>query len=246
MGRPHLEEKKDASMLSGPAAQELIAAARSGERDAMEELVRHSMEYLFPVVLSMLHARRAQGTYLSETLQAAGDLPHHALEEDAWEMTHSTCLAMLKALPTFRGRSLLGRPVQFTTWLYAIAQNQVRSTQRSRWRERRRRSSPPPATDERQPQSSREPMDMSPGPEERIIDKVQVAQLERGLREAPLTPEQREALIMFYVMGYRQDRIAQLTGVQVGTVKKRIFDGIRKLRRYMDEAEGVRQDAGGM
>ncbi len=53
-------------------------------------------------------------------------------------------------------------------------------------------------------------------------------------------------MIMFYVLGYKQERIAELTGVQVGTVKKRVFDGIRKLRRYMEELDGIRQDAGGM
>lgn len=245
MGRPHRDEKKGQSILSSPAARELIAAARSGQREAMEALVQEAMDYLFPVILSLLHARHARGTYLSETFEAGSDVPFQALEDDAWQMTHNTCLAMLKALPTYRGRSRLGRPVQFTTWLYAIAQNQVRSTQRSRWRERRRRSRPAPATDGRLPQLA-EHADTAPGPEEYVMDRVELAQLEKGLQEAPLTAEQRDALIMFYVMGYRQERIAELTGVKVGTVKKRVFDGIRKLRRYMDEINGIGQDAGGM
>jgi RNA polymerase sigma factor (sigma-70 family) len=245
VGRPR-DKGKGTTILSEPAAHELIAAARSGDEKAMEMLVQEAMDYLFPVILSLLHARHARGTYLSETLQSGGDVPLQALEDDAWQMTHSSCLAMLKALPTFRGRSHLGRPVQFTTWLYAIAHNQVRSVQRGRWRERRRRSSAIAqehgATQPRRP----EPPDTAPGPEEHVIDQVELAQVERGLREAPLTPEQRDALIMFYVLGYKQERIAELTGVQVGTVKKRVFDGIRKLRRYMEELDGMRQDAGGM
>lgn len=244
MGNLGPNQDRSTSFLSTDAGHALVAAARSGDPDAMEALVQAALDYVFPVILSLLHNRRARGTYVSDTLQGSGELGSNSIEDDAWDLTHHTCLAMLKGLPTFKGRSRLGQPVQFTTWLYAIAQNQVRATMRQRFRElKRRHRTVSPTHHAPVP----EPADAtSPGPEERFIERAEVALVEEGLREAPLTPEQRDAVIMFYVMGYRQERIAQLTGVQVGTVKKRIFDGIKKLRRYVEEAEGTKVKAGGM
>lgn len=247
MTRPNREQHERPSLLSTDAADDLLAAARSQDEEALTCLVREAMDYLHPVIVSMLHARRASGTYVSDTLQGTGPHTNDAIHEDAWDLTHSTCLAMLRNLGSFKGRTRLGRPVQFTTWLYAIAQNQVRDALRKRWREQKRRqvtSHKPDALGENATDQVPDPA--TPSPEERMIEQSERYLLEQGLQHAPLTAEQREALIMFYLLGYRQDRIAQLTGVQVGTVKKRIFDGLKKLRRYIAESDGSTTNAEGM
>src|SRR5690625_4153541 len=194
------------------------------------------MKFLHPAVMQMLHRRSASGGYLTDTLASATNL-NERIAEDAWEITHTTCCTMLTRLDSFRGRGRFGRQVRFSTWLYAIAQNEVRSLLRKRWREQKRRAHPIVRNDDED--TPIEPIVISTEPStiDQMIEDERKALVQEGLDQAPLTPEQREAVILFYVMGYKQDRIAEITGVKVGTVKKRIFDGIRKLRAYVEERE---------
>src|SRR5690606_534840 len=75
---------------------------------------------------------------ITETLHTGGsDLPER-MRDDAWAVTHSACYRMTLRIGTFRGRNAFGRKVQFATWAYAIAQNELRTLLRNRWRERKR------------------------------------------------------------------------------------------------------------
>lgn len=236
----------DAEILEPERVLSLIEAVREGDEMATQRLVQGAMQFLYPVVVKMLQERSASGTYLSDTLTDARGI--QSITEDAWEIVHSTCCSMLARLDTFRGRGFMGKRARFTTWLYAIAQNEVRSVLRKRWRERKRRVDPVgPSDDPDDERSVPEPVDPASelSPADRLAEDETRELVYRALEEAPLTPEQREAVILFYVMGYRQDRIADMTGVQVGTVKKRIFDGIRKLRAYIDAHEGENSHARG-
>lgn len=240
-GRPQVHS----SLLQSDEVLHLVDAAKAGDEEAMHRLVAEAMAFVYPAVLSMLRARKAAHTYLSDTMQ--GDRSAAALEEDAWELTHATCLAMLDKLHTFRGRDLLGRSVKFSTWVYAIAQNQVRAALRRRWREHRRRAALRARPDADAPAAEDPPEpDAVASPEELAVERSERALVRQALAEAPLTPEQRDAVVMFYVLGYSQAQIAERTGVQVGTVKKRIFDGVRKLRLYIEGRSSARADVGGM
>lgn len=238
---------------------ELVQAAKAGDEDALRRLIAWSMDYLFPSVLNMLRDRHAQGTYVTDVLHQSGPDLFERMQDDAWEITHLACCRLATRLDSFRGRNALGRPVQFSTWLYAIARNEMRSLLRSRWRERKRRNrsgdsagaggatDAGSAADADGAHASALPPET---PEQLFIDRWERDLLREALDKAPLTPEQKQAVLLFHGLGYRQERIAAMTGVQIGTVKKRIFDGLRKLRTYMQERsaeppKGQRRDGHG-
>lgn len=230
------QHERETDVLGSEQIFPLIEAVKQGDEAATRLLVEEAMQFLHPAIMQMLHKRSASGAYLTDTLASAT----HAIDrisEDAWEITHTTCCTMLTRLGSFRGRGRLGGTAHFTTWLYAIAQNEVRSLLRTRWREQRRRSHP--SGNETHGGALPEHVDVSDEPAaiDRMIEYELRALVQEGLDKAPLTPEQREAVVLFYVAGHRQDRIAEMTGVQVGTVKKRVFDGIRKLRTYVAEQQ---------
>lgn len=229
------QQERETDILSSDQIFPLIEAVRRGDQEAARRLVEAAMEFLHPAVMHMLHQRKASGSYLTDTLASASHR-NERIAEDAWEITHNTCCTMLTRLDSYRGQGRFGRKVRFSTWLFAIAQNEVRSLLRKRWREQKRRVHPIVQNDDETPL---EPIVVSTEPSaiEQMIEDERKALVQEGLNQAPLTPEQREAVILFYVMGYKQERIAEITGVQVGTVKKRIFDGIRKLRAYVEERE---------
>lgn len=226
---------------------EFVEAAQTGDKSALRHVIASAMDYLFPVVLSMLYERRGRGTYITETLHTGGSDVVDRLQDDAWAVTHAACCRIALRIDTFRGRNAWGRKVQFTTWMYAIAQNEMRTLLRDRWREHKRYGGSRDesesgavgasggVSDGQRPIAGAETADSSfSTPELAAMDKVRSDLLRTALEEAPLTPEQREAVVLFHGYGYRQEQIATLTGVQVGTVKKRVFDGLRKLRTYME------------
>lgn len=241
---------------------QLVTAAQAGDQTALHDIIAWAMDYLFPAVLSMLHERRQKGTYISETLHTGGSDLLDRLRDDAWAVTHSACCRMTLRLDSFRGRNALGRKVQFGTWVYAIARNDMRALLRDRWRERKRYGGSRDELDggrqlagdtftghapglmsigQRGPSDGRNDDGVGDGindgasPEGAVLDQLDNELMREALEKAPLTPEQREAVVLFHGYGYRQEQIATMTGVQVGTVKKRIFDALRKLRIYMKE-----------
>lgn len=268
----------------------LVAAAQAGDEAALRDVIAWAMDYLLPAVLSMLYERHAQGDYVTETLHRGGADFAERLRDDAWAVTHAACCRIAQRIDTFRGRNAFGRRVQFATWAYAVAQNELRTMLRTRRRERKRyggsvdewanpganfgsdgrryggtvrgtarettRRTPRGAAFGSVSQSDgtsdgaganaavdlrNYPVESSP--EHAALSNIEAALVREALRNAPLTPEQREAVVLFHGYGYRQEQIAAMTGVQVGTVKKRVFDGLRKLRAYVESRQaGPEQD----
>lgn len=237
----------------------LVAAARTGDQQALRDLIAWAMDYLFPAVLTMLYERRAKGTYITETLHTGGPDLAERIRDDAWAITHSACCRMTLRIDTFRGRNAFGRKVQFATWVHAIAQNELRTLLRNRWREQKRYggsrdvweneddtetttsrgAAPRSVFIESRLRDTLSPASVNPSPERTALGRFESDLVLDALQHAPLTPEQREAVVLFHGYGYRQEQIARMTGVQVGTVKKRIFDGLRKLRTYMKSRHSV-------
>ena len=67
-----------------------------------------------------------------------------------------------------------------------------------------------------------------PGADQGALDAVAAGQVRDAL--AQLSFAQREALALAYYGGYTQREVAAMTGVAMGTVKSRMFTGLRRLR----------------
>ena len=86
------------------ADEDLVSNARSGDREAIESLLRRHQPWIFNIALRMLY--------------------RHADAEDA---TQDILIKVLKALPAFRGES------RFRTWLYRIAVNHILNLKKDKW-----------------------------------------------------------------------------------------------------------------
>ncbi|MGE3287407.1 MAG: sigma-70 family RNA polymerase sigma factor [Pseudonocardia sp.] len=82
------------------------------------------------------------------------------------------------------------------------------------------------------------------GAEQLALDAVAAGQVRDALGR--LTSQQRQALGLAYYGGYTQREIAAMTGVAVGTVKSRMFAGLRRMRELLGPSLGpARADADG-
>jgi RNA polymerase sigma factor (sigma-70 family) len=72
----------------------------------------------------------------------------------------------------------------------------------------------------------------APDVAELVADRMGDARVRRALEELP--EAQREALVLAYWGGYTQREIAARTGAPLGTVKTRMFAGMRRLQQVLD------------
>lgn len=79
-------------------------------------------------------------------------------------------------------------------------------------------------------------------PEAAVLGELQDGDVRAALAE--LSPAQREVLMLAYFSGRTQREIAQITGVPLGTVKTRMFAGMRRLQAALREPDaGTGEDA---
>jgi RNA polymerase sigma-70 factor (ECF subfamily) len=67
-----------------------------------------------------------------------------------------------------------------------------------------------------------------PGADQAALEAISAGHVRDAL--AQLSSAQREALALAYYGGYTQREVAAMTGVAMGTVKSRMFTGLRRLR----------------
>ncbi|MEA2452618.1 MAG: hypothetical protein QOG04_1328 [Actinomycetota bacterium] len=129
---------------------------------------------------------------------------------DALDATQEAFISAFKNAGKFKGNSA------FSTWLYRIAINACTDLLRKKKR-----------------QVPVEDVEGS-GPVRQVEDDVPLRlDLQRALAE--LNPEHREAVLLHDVGGYPYEDIADLTGVQLGTVKSRISRGRKKLAEILEQ-----------
>jgi len=134
-----------------------------------------------------------------------------ANREDAEEACQDTLLAVARGLPRFEGRSA------FRTWMYRLATNRARSAYR--------RSRPAGTTD-----STDVLADVA---DPRRISVVASTRLDLIDALARLRPELAEAVSLCDVLGLSYAEIALLHQVPEGTVKSRIHQARRELRKLL-------------
>ena len=142
---------------------------------------------------------------------------------DAEEAAQEAFLAAWQGLAFFRGDS------SFSTWLYRLASNACVDLLR---RESRHRAAAGPSLDDEE--SLWEPEDPGPSPQALAERSELRQQIEAGL--ASLPPEYREVLILREMHQRTYDEIAEICGLDLGTVKSRISRGRKQLRKFLAAA----------
>src|SRR4026209_1227197 len=135
--------------------------------------------------------------------------------DQAADAVQEAFFSAYRNLTSFRGGSV-------KSWLNRICVNAAMDTQRAR---KRRPVQPYPAFED----ESWQP----PAGDEADTDRIAVHAERSGVLAAamaPITDDQRAAIVLYDVEGYDYAEIAEMTGVSLGTVKSRIHRGRLSLR----------------
>jgi RNA polymerase sigma-70 factor (ECF subfamily) len=133
----------------------------------------------------------------------------------AADAAQAAFVELYRALPSYRPRGKL------QAFLYRVLLNQCRMAWRARRSEAR-------AADV----LASEPAEASQLPDEAILAGERTREVETALAE--LSPKLREVLVLRFASELSYDEIAATLEVPLGTVKRRIFDGMERLRVIME------------
>jgi RNA polymerase sigma-70 factor, ECF subfamily len=131
----------------------------------------------------------------------------------AADVAQNTFLEVYRALPRYRACGM------FTSFLYRVLLNQCRMARRSG-----RRQAEPPVEDR---------IDDRPSVEARILARERARDVEVAVGR--LSDKLRDVVLLRYTGGLGYDEIAATLGIPAGTVKRRLFDAMDKLRRFLEE-----------
>ncbi len=151
-------------------------------------------------------------------------------KSESMDVTQEVFISLLRNASGFRGDCCI------KTWLYRVTVNQIAN--RNRWWKRCWRSqtvslSVPVSADDPRPL---EVEGRSPSPARNILNSELRGALEQGLRKLPF--EQRVAIVLRDVEGLTYEEIAEVTGVNLGTVKSRIGRAREQLREMLRVFQG--------
>ncbi len=135
-------------------------------------------------------------------------------EQDALDASQEAFLRAWRSLGSFRGDS------KFSVWLYRLTSNVCLDMLRRSGRLRA-----DSLTDEEGAEA--ELPDRRGDPQQALERKELAAAVREGLESLP--PAFRQALVLRDINGLSYDEIAQVTGLETGTVKSRIFRARRRL-----------------
>lgn len=132
--------------------------------------------------------------------------------EDASDMAQEVFIRVFQKLPEFRGDS------SFSTWLFRIANNACLDEIRKRKRQRVTSFDNPYETDEGE--MSRQYADEADGPEELLDRRETQAAVQQCINA--LDEEYRVVVVLRDIKGYAYNEIADMLGLNLGTVKSRL------------------------
>ena len=142
-------------------------------------------------------------------------------EHDARDMVQESCLRAFKFFGGFRGGDA-------RAWLLTIVRNTVYS-----WLQRHQKGE-----HILQPEEEMEKFeDVSVNPEQLLARSANIEAVRAAIAE--LSPEYREAVVLREMENYSYKEIADITGVQIGTVMSRLARGRRQLQRILVQSENT-------
>ena len=142
--------------------------------------------------------------------------------EDASDMTQEAFIKAYNSLQSFRGDS------KFSVWIYRIATNVCLDFLRSK---SRRPTVSLSVEDNDGEEVQLDVADESQSPELLLDRQMTRESVRRGLET--LSPEYRQILLLREIQGLSYDEISQALGLEVGTVKSRIFRARKKLCAFL-------------
>ena len=142
--------------------------------------------------------------------------------EDAYDMSQEAFLKAYNSLPSFRGDS------KFSVWLYRIVSNVCLDFLRSRTRKPTVSLS---AENDEGEEVELDIADEEQTPEKLLDRKLTRDAVQRGLKSLPA--EHREILLLREIQGLSYEEISETLGLEVGTVKSRIFRARKKLCAFL-------------
>ena len=142
--------------------------------------------------------------------------------EDAADMTQEAFIKAYNSLQSFRGDS------KFSVWLYRIVSNVCLDFLRSK---NRRPTVSLSVEDDDGEDAQLDVADESQSPELLLDRKLTRESVRLGLDSLP--PDYRQILLLREIQGLSYDEIAQALGLEVGTVKSRIFRAIKRLCNFL-------------
>ena len=144
--------------------------------------------------------------------------------EDAADMTQETFIKAYNSLGSFRGDS------KFSVWLYRIANNVCLDFLRSRSRKPTVSLS---VEDDEGDETQLDVADESQSPELLLERGLTRDAVRRGLDTLP--PDYKQILLLREIQGLSYEEIASALGIDLGTVKSRIFRARKKLCTFLIE-----------
>ena len=142
--------------------------------------------------------------------------------EDAADMTQEAFIKAYNSLQSFRGDS------KFSVWLYRIVSNVCLDFLRSK---NRRPTVSLSVEDDDGEDTQLDVADESQSPELLLDRKLTRESVRRGLDSLP--PDYRQIRLLREIQGLSYDEIAQALGLEVGTVKSRIFRARKRLCNFL-------------
>lgn len=187
--------------------RDLVARARDGDMGAFDELIGRHSGRMYQLAFGLL-----------------GNC------QDAEEVVQDTFVRAYRNLAGFRGDA------SFSTWLYRIATNLSRN--KYQWNRRRGAevsvslSETPPGMEEGRHE------DMAPADESMSPDRViEQDELAGGIAAAVnrLPEALREVMVLRHVEDLPYERIAEICGVRLGTVKSRLSRAREMVKQWLEK-----------
>lgn len=182
---------------------ELVGRARGGDAAAFGRLVERHQDHIYSAVCHLVGSGA-----------------------DAEDIAQEVFVLAYTNLSGFRGRA------KFSTWLYGIMLNSVRSY----WRRRQRRAAASLGTAQEEGETNSDPPARGDGPQEASMRQESVQIVRAAI--AALDAELREIVVLRDIQGLSYEELAEALGLAPGTVKSRLHRARQALKDKLEPLYG--------